>query len=219
MRKILITIALASLSTLTYAADFTLFSPEIKANSMMPKSFEFNGFGCSGENKSPALKWSGAPKDTKSFAVTMYDPDAPTGSGWWHWVVINIPADVSELAANAGALNSTTLPKGAVQGRTDFGAAAWGGTCPPQGDKPHRYIFTVYALKTDKIDVPADATAALTGYMIHGNMLGKASFTAKYGRASNRNALERRCPRRLFHALLPTRTSALPHNTHATSEP
>ena len=183
MRKILIAIALASLSTLTYAAGFTLSSPEIKANSTMPKSFEFNGFGCSGENKSPALKWSGAPKDTKSFAVTMYDPDAPTGSGWWHWVVINIPADVNELAANAGALNSTTLPKGAVQGRTDFGEAAWGGTCPPQGDKPHRYIFTVYALKTDKIDVPADATAALTGYMIHGNMLGKASFTAKYGRA------------------------------------
>ena len=183
MRKIMFAIALASISMLTYAADFKLSSPEIKANSMMPKSFEFNGFGCSGENKSPALKWSGAPKDTKSFAVTMYDPDAPTGSGWWHWVVINIPADVSELAANAGALNSTTLPKGAVQGRTDFGAAAWGGTCPPQGDKPHRYIFTVYALKTDKIDVPADATAALTGYMIHGNMLGKASFTAKYGRA------------------------------------
>jgi hypothetical protein len=98
-------------------------------------------------------------------------------------VVINIPADVTGLAANAGALNSTTLPQGAVQGRTDYGSAAWGGTCPPQGDKPHRYIFTVYALKTDKIDVPADATAALTGYMIHANMLGKASFTAKYGRA------------------------------------
>ncbi len=149
----------------------------------MPKSFEFNSFGCSGENKSPALKWSGAPKDTKSFAVTMYDPDAPTGSGWWHWVVINIPADVTELPSNAGAANSTTLPQGAMQGRTDFGAAAWGGTCPPQGDKPHRYIFTVYALKTDKIEVPADATAALIGYNIHGNMLGKASFTATYGRA------------------------------------
>jgi Raf kinase inhibitor-like YbhB/YbcL family protein len=183
MRRILFAVVLAGLSTLTYAAGFKLSSPEIKANSMMPKSFEFNGFGCSGENKSPALKWSGAPKDTKSFAVTVYDPDAPTGSGWWHWVVINIPADVTELAANAGALNSTTLPKGAVQGRTDYGTAAWGGTCPPQGDKPHRYIFTVYALKTDKLEVPADATAALTGYMIHGNMLAKASFTARYGRA------------------------------------
>ncbi|MBI3479475.1 MAG: YbhB/YbcL family Raf kinase inhibitor-like protein [Nitrosomonadales bacterium] len=183
MRRILLTVALVGFSTLTYASAFKLSSPEIKANSTMASSFEFNGFGCSSENKSPALKWSGAPKGTKSFAVTMYDPDAPTGSGWWHWVVTNIPADVTELAANAGALNSATLPKGAVQGRTDYGVAAWGGTCPPQGDKPHRYIFTVYALKTDKLDVPADATAALTGYMIHANMLGKASFTARYGRA------------------------------------
>lgn len=183
MRRILFAIVLVCLSTVSYASGFRLSSPEIKANSMMQKSFEFNGFGCSGENKSPALKWSGAPKDTKSFAVTMYDPDAPTGSGWWHWVVINIPADVTELAANAGAANSTTLPKGAVQGRTDFGTAAWGGACPPQGDKPHRYIFTVYALKTDKLDVPADATAALIGYMINANMLGKAGFTVKYGRA------------------------------------
>jgi len=183
MNRILITILLGCLSTFAQASGFKLASPEIKAGSMMPKSFEFNGFGCSGENKSPALVWRDAPKDTKSFAVTMYDPDAPTGSGWWHWVVINIPADVTELVAGAGALNSTTLPKGAVQGRTDFGVSAWGGTCPPQGDKPHRYIFTIYALKTDKLDVPADATAALTGYMIHANMLGKASFTAKYGRS------------------------------------
>jgi Raf kinase inhibitor-like YbhB/YbcL family protein len=183
MRRTMLAVALVSLSTFTYAADFKLSSPEIKPGSTMAKSFEFNGFGCSGENKSPALKWSGAPRDTRSFAVTVYDPDAPTGSGWWHWVVINIPADTSELKADAGALNSTTLPKGAVQGRTDYGVAAWGGTCPPQGDKPHHYIFTVYALKTDKIDVPADATAALTGYMIHANTLGKASFTAKYGRA------------------------------------
>jgi Raf kinase inhibitor-like YbhB/YbcL family protein len=182
MRRILLAVALAGLSTLASASGFKLSSPEIKANHTIPKSFEFNGFGCSGENKSPALKWSGAPRDTRSFAVTVYDPDAPTGSGWWHWVVIDIPADVNELASNAGALNSTTLPKGAVQVRTDYGVAAWGGTCPPQGDKPHRYIFTVYALKTDKLDIPADATAALTGFMIHANMLAKASFTAKYGR-------------------------------------
>jgi hypothetical protein len=183
MRHILLVAVLTCLSTLANASGFNLSSPEIKPNSMMNKSFEFNGFGCSGENKSPELKWSGAPKDTKSFAVTMYDPDAPTGSGWWHWVVINIPADVNELAANAGTSDSTTLPKGAMQGRTDFGVSAWGGVCPPQGDKPHRYIFTIYALKTDKLDIPKDATAALTGYMIHANMLGKASFTAKYGRS------------------------------------
>ena len=183
MRHILFLISMIGFSTLAHALDFKLSSPEIKANVMMPKSYEFNDFGCSGENKSPALKWSGAPKGTKSFAVTVFDPDAPTGSGWWHWVVINIPSVVTELTANAGTLNSTSLPKGAIQNRTDFGLAAWGGPCPPIGDKPHHYIFTVYALKTEKVEVPADATAALTGYMIHANMLGKASFTAKYGRS------------------------------------
>jgi Raf kinase inhibitor-like YbhB/YbcL family protein len=182
MLRILFVVVLAGLSTLTFASGFKLSSPDIKANHMIPKRFEFNGFGCSGENKSPALKWSGAPKGTKSFAVTVYDPDAPTGSGWWHWMVINIPADVTQLAADAGEVNSTSLPTGAVQNRIDYGVAGWGGTCPPKGDKPHRYIFTVYALKTDKLDVPADATAALTGFMIRGNALGKASFTAKYGR-------------------------------------
>ncbi len=183
MRRVLIALALAGISTLTFASGFTLSSPEIKANGTIPRSFEFNGFGCSGENKSPALKWSGAPKDSKSFAVTVYDPDAPTGSGWWHWMVYNIPANVTELAAGAGAVNSTILPAGAQQNRIDYGMAGWGGTCPPQGDKPHHYIFTVYALKTGKLEVPADATAALTGYMIHANALAKASFTARYGRA------------------------------------
>ena len=182
MRTLFFAVALTSLSTLASASGFTLSSPEIKANSTIPKRFEFNGFGCSGENKSPALKWSGAPKDTKSFAVTVYDPDAPTGSGWWHWVVIDIPSNVTELPAGTGVTNSSTLPKGAVQIRDDYGVAAWGGVCPPQGDKPHRYIFTVYALKADKLDVPPDASAALTGFMIHANTLDKASFTAKYGR-------------------------------------
>mgnify|MGYP003385433117 CR=1 FL=1 len=164
------------------AAGFKLSSPEIKAGGTIPKSFEFNGFGCAGDNKSPALMWSGAPKGAKSFAVTVYDPDAPTGSGWWHWMVINIPANVTTLPGNAGALNSATLPAGAVQSRIDYGVNAWGGVCPPQGDKPHRYIFTVHALKVERLEVPADATAALTGYMINGNSIGKASFTAKYGR-------------------------------------
>jgi Raf kinase inhibitor-like YbhB/YbcL family protein len=180
--RTLLLLAATLFAGLAHAAGFRLASPEIKANAMMPAKFEFNGFGCSGENKSPALSWSGAPKDAKSFAVTMYDPDAPTGSGWWHWSVINIPAGVTELAANAGAAGDANLPKGARHVRIDFGVAAWGGTCPPQGDKPHRYIFTVHALKTDKLDIPADATAALAGYMINANAIAKASFTARYGR-------------------------------------
>lgn len=165
-----------------HAAAFKLESPDIKPNGLMDKKFEANVFGCNGENKSPALKWSGAPKDTKSYAVTVYDPDAPTGSGWWHWSVINIPANVMELKPDAGNVSNANLPPGARQVRIDYGTAAWGGTCPPPGDKPHRYVFTVYALKTDKLDIPAEATAALAGFMIHANTLAKASFTARYGR-------------------------------------
>ena len=183
MQRTLLAAALFGAAFFAQAADFKLSSPEIKAGGMMPKSFEFNGFGCAGDNKSPALKWRGAPKGTKSFAVTVYDPDAPTGSGWWHWSVINIPASVTELASDAGAAGGAKLPAGAAHVRIDYGMAGWGGVCPPQGDKPHRYIFTVHALKVEKLEIPADATAALAGFMINGNALGKASFTAKYGRA------------------------------------
>jgi Raf kinase inhibitor-like YbhB/YbcL family protein len=186
MKRTLAAAALVTAVSLAQAAGFTLASPDIKPGATIAKKFEFNGFGCSGENKSPALKWSGAPKDTKSFALTMYDPDAPTGSGWWHWSVVNIPANVTELPADAGATGGANLPKGATAVRNDFGAAGWGGVCPPEGDKPHRYIFTVYALKTDKLDIPADGTAALTGFMVHANTIGKASFTAKYGRAKKK---------------------------------
>ena len=183
MTRTLIAAALAlAAASAAHAASFKLTSPDIKANSTMDRKFEANVFGCSGENKSPALKWSGAPKDTRSFAVTVYDPDAPTGSGWWHWSVINIPASVTELKPDAGNASNANLPQGARQVRIDYGVAAWGGACPPEGDKPHRYVFTVHALKTDKLDIPQDATAALAGFMINANAIGKASFTAKYGR-------------------------------------
>ena len=168
--------------SLVHAAGFTLTSPTVKPGAKLPEMHVFNSFGCSGKNVSPALKWSGAPKNTKSFAVTVYDPDAPTGSGWWHWVVINIPATATELPEGAGAVDGKGLPAGSTQVRSDFGAPGFGGACPPQGDKPHRYIFTVYALKTDKLEVPADGTAALAGFMINANKIGSATFTAKYGR-------------------------------------
>jgi Raf kinase inhibitor-like YbhB/YbcL family protein len=174
--------ALFIVATATQAAGFTLSSPTIKPGSMLTEAQVFKGFGCEGKNISPALKWSGAPKDTRTFAVTVYDPDAPTGSGWWHWVVFNIPASATELAEGAGTGDGKGLPAGSLQGRTDFGAPGFGGACPPKGDKPHRYIFTVHALKAEKIEVPADATAALIGFMVNANSLGRASFTAKYGR-------------------------------------
>lgn len=175
--------ALLGTGSFAHAAGFQVSSPDIKANSMIDKKFEFQGFGCSGENKSPALEWKNAPKDAKSFAVTVYDPDAPTGSGWWHWSVINIPANVTALKSDAGAVGGANLPAGASQVRIDYGVAGWGGVCPPAGDKPHRYIFTVHALKVEKLDIPADATAALAGFMINANTIQKTSFTAKYGRA------------------------------------
>ena len=174
--------ALAGASMLAQAAGFALASPTIQPGSLLTEAQVFKGFGCNGQNISPALKWSGAPKDTKSFALMVYDPDAPTGSGWWHWVVYNIPSGTGELAAGAGAADGKALPAGSLQGRTDFGAPGYGGACPPKGDAPHRYIFTVHALKTEKLEVPPDATAALVGFMVNANSLGKASFTARYGR-------------------------------------
>jgi Raf kinase inhibitor-like YbhB/YbcL family protein len=185
MRKVVTTLAVAAIAcgaSAAHAAGFKLVSPTIKPGAMLTDAQVFNGFGCEGKNISPALKWSGAPKGTKSFALTVYDPDAPTGSGWWHWVVINLPASTTELPEGAGGADGKGLPAGAMQGRTDFGAPGFGGACPPKGDKPHRYIFTVHALKTEKIEVPSDATAALVGFMINANRIGSASFTARYGR-------------------------------------
>ena len=115
------------------AQTMTLTSPDIAPGAKIADEQVFNGFGCTGGNISPALSWSGAPKDTKSFALSVYDPDAPTGSGFWHWVVFNIPPDVTSLPKNAGNLKAGEAPKGAVQSRTDFGVPGYGGPCPPQG--------------------------------------------------------------------------------------
>ena len=180
--KISLIFFLCLASTIVQAGAFTLSSPTIKPDSFLTEEQVFNGFGCTGKNQSPALSWTDIPKGTKSFAITVYDPDAPTGSGWWHWVVYNIPANVSGIPAGAGEPTGRLLPPGTVQGRTDYGTHAFGGACPPQGDKPHRYIFTVFALKTEKIEAPPDASAALIGFMINANALGKADFTARFGR-------------------------------------
>ena len=169
----------------TAAEKFVLKSADIPPNAKIAVKHVYKGFGCEGGNVSPALEWSGAPAGTKSFAITMYDPDAPTGSGWWHWVVFNIPATTTKLEQGAGDAGGARLPPGAVQSRTDFGGPGYGGPCPPQGPslkKPHRYIFTVYALKVDKLDLNADSSGALVGYMLNANMLGKASLTGQYGR-------------------------------------
>ena len=164
------------------AAAFSLESAEIKPNARIADAQVYNGFGCTGGNISPSLAWKNSPAGTKSYAITVYDPDATTGSGWWHWVVFNLPASTKSLPVGAGDGSGSKLPPGTVESRTDFGKPGWGGPCPPQGDKPHRYIFTVYALKTDKLELAADSPAAMVGFMINANKLGKASFTATYGR-------------------------------------
>ena len=161
-------------------ASFKVTAPDLVSKGRITAAHVFNGMGCTGQNVSPALNWSGAPAGTKSFAVTAYDPDAPTGSGWWHWVMYNIPADATGLAAGAG--NGRNAPRGSQQGNTDFGSKGYGGPCPPQGDKPHHYHFTVYALKTDKLDVPGNATAAMVGFYIHANRLASARVTGLYAR-------------------------------------
>ena len=168
---------------LCIAADepFKLLSSAIVPNSSLAADQVFSGFGCTGKNISPPLVWSGAPAGTQSFALTMYDPDAPTGSGWWHWVVYDIPASVTVLDAGAGSPGGK-LPLGAVQGRTDYGTTGYGGACPPKGDKPHRYIFTIYALRTSRLDVPVGSTAAMVGYAIGANKIASASLAAYYGR-------------------------------------
>ncbi|WBY03027.1 YbhB/YbcL family Raf kinase inhibitor-like protein [Ramlibacter tataouinensis] len=161
---------------------FVLRSPDFADQAKLPMDFVHSAMGAGGQNVSPALQWEDAPPGTKSFALTMYDPDAPTGSGWWHWVVYDIPADATQLPRGAGAAGGAQLPSGARLGRTDFGSKEYGGAAPPPGHGPHRYIFTLYALNTDKLDVPADASAAMVGFMIHFAKLGEAKLTATYER-------------------------------------
>lgn len=160
---------------------FKVSAPDLESKGRVTAAHVFNGMGCNGQNISPTLNWSNAPAGTKSFAVTAYDPDAPTGSGWWHWVIYNIPATATGLSAGAGN-NSRNAPRGSQEGMTDFGSKGYGGPCPPPGDKPHHYHFTVFALKVDKLDVPGNATSAMIGYNLNANKLATARVTALYAR-------------------------------------
>lgn len=167
-------------TTFVHAEGFTLTSPDVAGQ--LSSNQVFNGFGCNGNNISPKLSWENAPKGTKSFAVTVYDPDAPTGSGWWHWVVFDIPVNIQSLNSDAGNLKTLIAPKGSVQSVTSFGQAGFGGACPPQGDKAHQYIFTVYALKVEKLGLDSNATPALVGFYLNNNMIAKSSLVAYYKR-------------------------------------
>jgi Raf kinase inhibitor-like YbhB/YbcL family protein len=180
---LLISLCTAGSSLGAEGAPFQASSPDIPLGQSIAAKFIYQGFGCTGQNVSPAIIWKNAPADAKSFALMVHDPDAPTGgAGFWHWVVVDIPVGTSFIAQGAGAAAGTRLPPSSRQLNTDFGTPGWGGPCPPVGDKPHRYNFTVYALKVAKLELPANATASLTGFMVNSNMLAKATFTGMFGR-------------------------------------
>ncbi|MBD1583082.1 YbhB/YbcL family Raf kinase inhibitor-like protein [Pseudoalteromonas sp. S16_S37] len=160
----------------------TLTSNDIAQGEFMSKKHEFTGFGCSGDNLSPHLAWQDAPKGTKSFAITAYDPDAPTGSGWWHWQVVDIPVSVVEMKTGVGINTQSKLPDGAKQISNDYGVENFGGACPPKGHGVHRYQFTIHALSVEKLSLSASPSSALVGYMINANSLGSATLEALYQR-------------------------------------
>jgi hypothetical protein len=178
----IITLLALSLSSSVFANSLTLSSNDIAAGEYMNKKHEYKGFGCSGGDLSPHLTWSNAPKGTKSFAITAYDPDAPTGSGWWHWQVVNIPVNVTELATGAGSSKENLAPKGSMQIESDYGSRGFGGACPPQGHGVHHYRFTVHALSVEQLTLPENASGALAGYMINANTIESSTIEALYKR-------------------------------------
>lgn len=170
-KALLVLLTLASFSS----QAFEVSSKDIHEGQLMNSEFTFSGMGCTGANISPQLSWKDAPVGTKSFAITLFDPDAPTGSGWWHWLALNIPANVSSVAQGSPM-------KDVLQTKNDFGTMSYGGACPPAGDGMHRYQYTVWALPKAKIDLPADISPAVVGYTLNSMALGKAVLTATYVR-------------------------------------
>jgi len=180
MRHSILATVLALAGFATNAHAFELTSADVTNGGTLKTEQISNIFGCKGGNLSPSLSWKDAPEGTKSFAVSMYDPDAPTGSGFWHWVAFDIPAATTSLPAGASTLDGKKLPLGTIQVRNDASIAAYVGACPPPG-APHHYVITVKALKLDKLGLDGNATPALVGFMSNANKLGEATITATYG--------------------------------------
>ena len=184
----LLAIFCVSHGTAALAEGFSLGSPDIGPDKPFGEKFLFSGLGCTGANLSPALTWTAPPEGTKSFALMVHDPDAPTGgAGSWHWVVVNIPASARGIAQGAGTADGAGLPPGSKQVLNDYaglngGSPGWGGPCPPKGAAPHTYVFTLYALPVEKIDLPPAATASQHGFVINRAPLAKAVLTAPFGR-------------------------------------
>ena len=166
----------------TQTASLTVTSALMRDGATLPNDMVFNGMGLHGGNKSPDLQWSGAPEGTKSFAITLYDPDAPTTVGFTHWIVFNIPPDVTKIEAGAGSKNGAGI-KGAMSGLADYGFSEFGGAAPPPGDPPHHYHLTVYALDTMLEGLDDKTTYAKFNFMIRGHVLAKGTITGTYARS------------------------------------
>ena len=165
-------------SLLPAVAALTVSSTSIKHNSALPQAHVFDGWGLSGGNLSPQLSWSGAPEATKGYAVTCFDPDAPTPSGFWHWLLVGIPADVTSLDAGAGTADNA--PTGAVHVANDFGNKKYDGAAPPAGDRDHRYLFAVHALDTEDLGLESTASAAVTAFTLGFHTLARGVISATY---------------------------------------
>jgi Raf kinase inhibitor-like YbhB/YbcL family protein len=173
--RVAVILFFAGANLVGHAQPYSLVSPELQDGGALQLRHSYNAEGCSGQNYAPALRWSGEPQGTRSFALTLFDPDARRGGGWWHWLVWNIPA-------TEHALTPGTVPPGSVQGRNDFGQAAYGGPCPPAGDPPHHYVFTLYALPAEAAALPADASPAQVKGYLNGHALAQARLTGRFGR-------------------------------------
>jgi Raf kinase inhibitor-like YbhB/YbcL family protein len=179
MKKIMLLSALlVTLPAVNAAEQFTLSSADIKPSSTLGEQHVLNGFGCTGNNQSPQISWENAPKGTKSFALTAYDPDAPTGSGWWHWVVYDINKELKSIPRGVGSQEQSENFK---FGRNDFGQYTYGGACPPEGQE-HRYQFTVYALDIETLPIDKNVTAAMIGFFIKSHTLAEAKIEVMYKR-------------------------------------
>lgn len=174
MKKAYCSLVFCVVALHTVAQTFTLKSLDLGGQAA--KRQMANTMGCSGANISPQLYWENAPRNAQSFAITIYDENAPTGSGWWHWLIFDIPSAISELKSGAGNVGEKLAPQNAIQSKTDFGVPGYGGPCPPSGSGFHKYTVTVYALKVEKLGLDAEANPALVGFYLEQNAIEKASL-------------------------------------------